>query len=68
MDEKECKDDLLIRFACVIENTDSFEVERISGMSNSRLAKFIEDCQHFLISHGVYIEERNHGKTKIIKL
>jgi len=68
MDEKECKDDLLIRFACVIENSNDFEVERISGMSNARLAKFIEDCQHFLTSHGVYINERNYGKTKTIKI
>lgn len=67
MDEKECKDDLLIRFACVIENKDSFEVERVGAMSNQRLAKLIEDCQHFLTLHGVPIQERSYGKTKTIK-
>jgi hypothetical protein len=47
--EDEAKQDLQIRFACVAELKDEYEVESVAGMSNSRLAKLIEDCQQFLI-------------------
>ncbi|ANS04896.1 hypothetical protein [uncultured Mediterranean phage] len=49
--EDEAKSFLQVRFACVAELEDSYDVESVSGMSLSRLAKFIEDCQNFLIAN-----------------
>jgi hypothetical protein len=72
LDEHEAKRDLQIRYACVIESADSFEVESIGGMSNERLGKFIQDCDRFLVmEYGHTADEllslNKIGKTKTIK-
>lgn len=67
----ESKRDLQIRFACVNELRDSYEVESIGDMSNARLSEFIEHCTHFLASEfGAVVDEilsTNINKTKRVK-
>lgn len=67
--EDESKSDLQVRFACVRELKDSHEVESLGGMSNRRLAEFIENCTQFLaMEFGAVVEELlTLNKTKKIK-
>jgi len=72
LDEKEAKSDLQVRYACVIENKDDFEVESVGGMNLSRLIEFTDACVDFLIlEYGTRADEllskHRTGKTKKIQ-
>lgn len=68
--EDESKQDLQIRFACVREHLDHYEVESVGDMSVKRLNEFIDNCQNFLIMNfGARADELLiiNSKTKKIK-
>jgi hypothetical protein len=69
--EDEAKKDLQVRFACVYEYEDHYNVESVGSMSISRLLKFNEDCQQFLaVNYGQRADELltlNMNKLKRIE-
>ena len=69
--EPHAKHELQIMFALISDNSDHYEVESISGMSEKRLAEFINNCtKHLIIEFGSIADEslqKNIGKSKKIE-
>lgn len=67
--KEEAKRELQKRHALFVEADNHFEVESVGGMSYERLMRFIDDCQHTLITEfGVYADPNIHNiDTKKIK-